>query len=308
VRLKEKLGVRSMASGECVFENTLAKRIGKEGEGFKIMTEMINLSRLYNSVAAIACARRALNEAYQYVCQRITFGKRTIEHALVQEKLMELTTLYQQNFYLTFRSIAALDAADNGDEHEAALVRLLTPMTKRFTAEKCVYLIRECMELIGGISYVEDGILPKVYRDALVLPIWEGTGNIMVLDMLRAIQKTNCLEKMLDDIKANRALAGTGTSWSHFDKQFEEISQFFASISTIENKANLEIAAKYYLENLSQLYSIALLWKNKNEHTQEWIQPVLEHKQWQMQSAQNHALAPTHISEETVHHAMAWKI
>lgn len=307
VRLKDKLGVRSMASGECIFENTQAKLIGKEGEGFKIMTEMINLSRLYNSVAAIACMRRALHEAYQYVQQRITFGKRTIEHALVQEKLMELGLLYQQNFYLTFRAIAALDAADNGNETESGLVRLLTPMTKKFTAEKSVYLIRECMELIGGISYVEDGIIAKVFRDAMVLPIWEGTGNIMILDMLRAIQKTKGLDLIFDEIEQNSTHADdTVFPLEEFKKQTALSRNFFKDISKMCNQAEMEISAKYELEKLTDIYATSLLLKNLNAQTSAWIMPALQHKAWQMSDAEQHS-SLGHIHEENVIQIMAWE-
>ena len=307
VRLKDKLGVRSMASGECIFENTQAKLIGKEGEGFKIMTEMINLSRLYNSVAAIACMRRALHEAYQYVQQRITFGKYTIEHAMVQEKLMELGLLYQQNFYLTFRSITALDAADNGNETESGLVGLLTPMTKKFTAEKSVYLIRECMELIGGISYVEDGIIAKVFRDAMVLPIWEGTGNIMILDMLRAIQKTKGLDLIFDEIEQNSTHADDSVfPVEAFKKQVTLSCDFFKNLNKMSSQAELEIAAKHELEQLTDLYATSLLFKNINAQTEDWIIPALQHKAWQMQSKETYT-SPVHITKENTERVIAWE-
>src|ERR1035437_8332516 len=94
IRVKEKLGVRSMATAECMLTNTVGKLVGKEFEGFKVMLEMITLSRLYNSVGALGCARRALIEAYQFLCYRKTFGKMVIEHALIRTKLTELGALY----------------------------------------------------------------------------------------------------------------------------------------------------------------------------------------------------------------------
>ncbi|MEM0998000.1 MAG: acyl-CoA dehydrogenase family protein [Bacteroidota bacterium] len=200
VRLKDKLGTRSMASGECLLQGTEAKLIGEEFGGFRIMAQMINLSRLYNSVAALAGGRRALVEAYQFLSFRRTFGKNALEHALVREKLWELGALNLMNFHLVWRAVEALDRAENGEDNEAQLLRLLTPMVKRESAERAVYLARESMELMGGMGYIEDTVLPKIMRDVMVLPIWEGAGNIMLLDMLRALRKSQGLSVMLAEM------------------------------------------------------------------------------------------------------------
>jgi acyl-CoA dehydrogenase len=190
IRLKDKLGVRSMASAECILTNTEGKRVGNEFEGFKVMVEMVNLSRLYNSVAALGTSRRALIEAYQFLSHRNTFGKNALEHALIRTKLTELGALNVANFYLVWRAVKALDLADAGNEHETQLFRIINPLTKKWSAETGVYITRESMELMGGLGYIEDGVMPKLFRDMLVLPIWEGSGNIIVLDMLRAMGKS----------------------------------------------------------------------------------------------------------------------
>lgn len=199
-RLKDKLGVRSMASAECVLDGTEAILIGSEGQGFKLMTEMINLSRLYNSVAAISFFRRAQIESWQWNRHRTTFGEPLLEHSLMRWKWWELSSLYRLCFTLTMQCVDLLDKADNGCEESAQLLRFLTPLTKKFTAETAVYAIREHMELMGGIGYIEDGVMPKLLRDVLVLPIWEGSGNIMILDMLRAHMKGDGLRLLMDHI------------------------------------------------------------------------------------------------------------
>src|SRR5690606_4654851 len=109
IRLKDKLGVRSMASAECILTNTVGKLVGNEFEGFKVMVEMINVSRIYNSVAALSAARRALIEAYQFISNRTTFGKSAIEHALIRTKLTELGALNVANFYLVWRTVKSLE-------------------------------------------------------------------------------------------------------------------------------------------------------------------------------------------------------
>lgn len=200
VRLKDKLGVRSMASAECVLDGTWGTLVGEEGQGFLLMTEMINLSRLYNSVAALSGGRRALVEAWQFLHFRESFGKLAVAHSLVRAKLWELGSLHLANFHLVWRAIRALDAAERGDAREATLLRLLTPMVKRASAAVAVYLARESMELMGGLGYIEDTVLPKIMRDMMVLPIWEGAGNIMLLDMLRASGKTDALALLGEEI------------------------------------------------------------------------------------------------------------
>lgn len=201
IRLKDKLGVRSMASAEIILTDTLGKLYGAEGEGFKIMADMINLSRLYNAVTAVADMRRALAEAWQFLSFRITFGKPALSHALMRQKWLRLLQLYLGDLVLLWRTIQAYDRAEKGHREEARLVRLLTPMVKKGTAENAVYVVRECMELMGGIGYIEDGIMPRLMRDCMVLPIWEGAGNIMVLDMLRALKKDPSLPELLPTLE-----------------------------------------------------------------------------------------------------------
>jgi acyl-CoA dehydrogenase len=165
IRLKDKLGMRSMASAECMLTNTKGKLIGNETGGFKIMAEMLNISRLYNSVAALTCAMRALIEWYQFFSYRKTFGKEALEHALIRTKLTELVALHLANFYLVWRAIKALYLADIGNEREKGLFRLINPMAKKWSAEAGVYITRESMELMGGLGYIEDTVIPKIMRE-----------------------------------------------------------------------------------------------------------------------------------------------
>ena len=263
VRLKDKLGVRSMASAECILDQTPAKLIGEEFQGFKIMTEMINLSRLYNAVAALSGTRRALVEAYTFLRHRQSFGRCALEHALVRDKLFELGTLYLADFYLTWRSIEALDAADTGDQAEAQRLRLLTPMTKKWTAEKGVYICREAMELMGGLGYIEDGVMPKILRDVLVLPIWEGAGNIMSLDMLRAASRSEGLSLLFADIAEMIAQApplvaeAMQTKLQNLQTQAPQLAELPAELR--------ELRAKYFFENLTTLYQMQLLLRYRHE-------------------------------------------
>lgn len=273
VRLKDKLGVRSMASAECVLDGTVGKLIGDEFNGFKIMTDMINLSRLYNSIAALSGARRALVEAYNFNLFRKSFGKTAIEHTLIKDKLFELGSLNVANFYLTWRAIEALDKADNGNEDEKHLGRLLTPMVKKWSAEKAVYITRESMELMGGIGYIEDGVLPKIMRDIMVLPIWEGAGNIMTLDMLRASFKTDGLKVIMKEIQKS-----LGKISEYDDTILEHLKELESKTKTLfkMEQDELELHAKYFFEKLTTLFQLSLIlnnWENSNE---DWMKPTAE--------------------------------
>jgi len=278
IRLKDKLGVRSMASAECMLTDTVGKLVGNEFEGFKVMAEMINLSRLYNSVAALACSRRALIEAYQFLSFRNTFGKTATEHALVRTKLTELGALNVANFYLVWRAVKALDRSDAGNEREKELLRIINPMTKKWSAETGVYIARESMELMGGLGYIEDTVMPKLMRDVMVLPIWEGSGNIIILDMLRAMSKSKGFEILCEEIirsaknNSDPIAIGFG-SWMTIElKKLIDFSEKLKMLPPDE----MEASARTFFEKITSLYQISLLIDNLNDESKEWILPALD--------------------------------
>ncbi len=264
VRLKDKLGTRSMASGECLLDGTVGTMVGPEFQGFRVMTEMINLSRMYNSVAALAGGRRALVEAWQFLSFRRSFGKIALEHALVRAKFWELGALHLANFQLVWRAIKAMDAAEEGDENEAELLRFLTPMVKRDSAELAVYLCRESMELMGGMGYIEDTVLPKTMRDVMVLPIWEGAGNIMILDMLRAASKSKGLALLLaeiDSLCVDNLVLGQAIR-----EEAKVLAARFEQIRLLSQDEQ-EYQAKAVLLRLTRCYQAALLLGDSGKDT-----------------------------------------
>jgi acyl-CoA dehydrogenase len=211
---------------------------------------------MYNSVAALAGARRALIEAYQFLSYRQTFGKIALSHALVRAKLWELGSLYRATHALVWRAVAAMDRAETGDKREAELLRLLTPMVKRDSAELAVYSCRESMELMGGMGYIEDTVLPKTMRDMMVLPIWEGAGNIMVLDMLRACVKSEGLHTLLAEIQG--ICAGGGVEAASILGNATTLVEQLAQLSHLPQDA-MEYQAKGLFLKLTRSYQAALL-------------------------------------------------
>jgi len=184
-RLKDKLGVRSMPTGEVTLRDAPAEEIGD----FHVIAEMMNLSRLYNAVASVAVIGRAIHEARWYIERRRAFGRNVIDHPLANETLLQLEAEHLGALVLTFDTVDALRRADAGDAEAARLLRILIPIAKAVTGKLAVPCVSESMELIGGNGYIEDWVMPRLLRDAQVLPIWEGTTNILVLDALRVAKK-----------------------------------------------------------------------------------------------------------------------
>jgi len=267
IRLKDKLGVRSMATGEVRFEDTIGKRLGEEGEGFKIMTRMINISRNYNSVAAVAGTRRALIEAWQYLNHRITFGKRAVNHTLIREKFYELGSKYLADFLLVWRALRAMDASEMGKHREQQLLRMITPMAKWWSAELSVYAVRECMELMGGNGYIEDFVMPKILRDVNVLPIWEGSGNIIVLDMLRAAKKSGGLRIVFEIIE--KAAEDSEQYGALLHEQLSQVKSLWETIANSEDSEQVEATAKPLFKELIKLFQMALLIEEKGASSSE---------------------------------------
>src|SRR5437763_3840921 len=189
-RLKEKLGVRSMPTGEITLRDAPAEEVG----GFEAIAEMMNLSRLYNAVASVAVIGRAIHEARWYIERRHAFGRRVIDLPLAQETLFDLEAEHLGALLMTF------EAARTND---ARLLRILTPMVKAMTGKLAVPCVSECMELVGGNGYIEDWPMARLLRDAQVLPIGEGTTNILALDMLRSARKERAHKPMLARIRAS---------------------------------------------------------------------------------------------------------
>ncbi len=190
--LKDKLGTRSMATGEIACDQAHGDLLGQSGVGFSQMTDMLNLSRIYNAVASVALIRRALREASAYAGQREAFGRPIAEYPMVRQALVRTAVSLAGGLELTFATVALYDRVhyqpDASDEQQQ-LLRLLTPLAKYWTAVEAVQASNRMLEVFGGNGYIETFPMARLYRDAQVLPIWEGTTNILVLEAFRAALK-----------------------------------------------------------------------------------------------------------------------
>lgn len=185
VRLKDKLGSRSMASGEAVLDGAVAYPVGDIDRGFAQMAEMINVSRLSNGVRAAGIMRRALHEAMSVCRSRAAFGSKLIDLPLQRRQLMKIALPAEQALSMVLYTANVLERSDKGDERAGRLLRLLTPLIKFRVCRDARKATGDAMEIRAGCGYIEDFIEPRLLRDAHLGSIWEGTSNIVAMDAIR---------------------------------------------------------------------------------------------------------------------------
>jgi acyl-CoA dehydrogenase len=208
IRLKDKLGTRGMASGEIRLEGALAYLVGDPGRGFVQMADMINLSRLSNGMRAAGLMRRALTEALFVARHRQAFGKRLIEMPLMRRQLLKIMVAAEAARSVLFFTASELQKADAGDPEARKRVRILTPLLKFRACRDARRVTGDAMEVRGGIGYIEEWSDARILRDAHLGSIWEGTSNIVALDVLRAIRKEGALDALdFDDPAFQKAEA-----------------------------------------------------------------------------------------------------
>jgi acyl-CoA dehydrogenase len=193
LRLKDKLGTRSMASGEIRLDGATAWLVGERGRGFQQMADMVNNSRLSNGVRAAGLMRRALTEALHIARHRVAFGRPLIAMPLMRRQLLKMTLRTEQARTMVFQTAAALEAADRGTAGSASLARILTPLIKFRACRDARGVTGDAMEVRGGCGYIEEWSDARLLRDAHLGSIWEGTSNIVALDVLRAIRRDDAL-------------------------------------------------------------------------------------------------------------------
>ncbi|MDP9201912.1 MAG: acyl-CoA dehydrogenase family protein [Gemmatimonadota bacterium] len=202
-RLKDKLGTRALPTAELTLEGTPAQLVGGAGDGIRKIATLFNITRVYNAVAAVAGMRRAIALASDYARRRRAFGKTLIDHPLHVETLADMHLELRAAFLLAFRVVELLGKDECGDatESESQLLRFLIPVAKLYTAKRAIAVASEALEAFGGAGYLEDTGIPRLLRDAQVLSIWEGTTNILSLDTLRAMDKSDVLGGWTSDVR-----------------------------------------------------------------------------------------------------------
>jgi len=255
-RLKKKLGTHELPTAEIHLDGLPATPVGPLDHGVRQIAPMLNVTRTWNAVCAVATMARALSLARDYATRRTAFGRRLVDHPLHARTLADMQAEYEAAFALTFHVAELLGHAEHGDDAAApaALLRLLTPLAKLWTAKTAIAVTSEVLESFGGAGYIEDTGLPQLLRDAQVYAIWEGTTNVLSLDMLRALGATG-----ITPIRSAVAvLAPDGTrERGAIEQALDATESLLADVAS--DRAALEASARGIAFTLARAMAAALL-------------------------------------------------
>jgi acyl-CoA dehydrogenase len=229
-RLKQKLGTRELPTAEIHLDGLPATPVGALEHGVRQIAPMLNVTRTWNAVCAVASMSRALALARDYAGRRQAFGRRLVDQPLHRHTLAGMQVEFDAAFALTFRIAELLGKSEHGtaSPDELILLRVLTPATKLWTAKLAVKIISEALECFGGAGYIEDTGLPQLLRDAQVYPIWEGTTNVLALDVQRALRSVDFggLRRTLEgQCTGNHPLSAVRSALDHVAAMLERSGQ-----------------------------------------------------------------------------------
>jgi putative acyl-CoA dehydrogenase len=245
-RLKDKLGNRSNASSEVEFEDTIVHRVGEEGRGVPTIIEMVSHTRLDCVVGSTGLMRQAVSQAGWHVAHRRAFGAALIDKPLMQNVVADLEVEVEVATLMMMRLSGAFDRAGL-DPAEAAFQRIATPVAKYWVTKRCSEVVREAMECLGGNGYVETSILPRLYRESPVNAIWEGSGNVIALDVVRALARApGALDAFLAEVEP------TGGSHRGLDAAVERLRD------ELVRAADPEAGARRLVERMAVVWGAAL--------------------------------------------------
>lgn len=270
-RLKDKLGTIAVPTGEVEFEDTTAFLVGEEREGFKQMAEMLNLERLSNAAAACGVMGRALLESKIRAADREAFGQPIEEYPLMREDLVDMAVDYEAATAFTheagrlFSEREQAERAGQGDSGDAQrayrLLRLLVPIAKLRTARMAIDMASYAMEIQGGNGYVNDFVTHRLLRDAQVLPIWEGTENVLSLDVLRALDREDAHEPLFE-VMQERLDAATHPALSEaagtVESEYHDLVEALATVAS-EDDEYAQLSAKRLAHCVFEVFTAGLL-------------------------------------------------
>src|SRR5438128_1944056 len=261
-RLKDKLGTRSLATGEVTLHGAQAYQVGHLGRGFVQMTEMINLTRIWAAFGSLAAMRRSFLEALTYTRERVAFGRPSAEHPLMRRQLVDLLIEVEGCAALAFETVAVLERVDrHGVEEDRRLLRILTPLSKYYIPKRGEYVTIEALEMLGGNGYIEEWANPRLLRDAIVNVVWEGSSNVIVLDVARAMAREG-VDAALFAMLKNRLQALQNAVVVPVAQevltQIHHVSERVRSLPTL-NEESAQLPLRGLVERMAQLTIITLL-------------------------------------------------
>ncbi len=244
MRLKDKLGNKANASSEIEYHDTLAYLLGEEGRGVKTIIEMVHHTRLSTSVAPAGLMRAALSEAHWWISGRSTFQRRLIDQPMMRAVLADLALDFEGVTALAFRLARAFDA---GTEAERGFSRIGVALAKFLGNKLCANVVYEAMECLGGVGYTEETPLPMLFRESPLNSIWEGSGNVICLDVLRALSRDPGAREAL----VAELMAGQGASRAYDAALDAHLSRW----PTLPEEGE----ARWFTESLATLLTASVL-------------------------------------------------
>lgn len=262
LRLKDKLGTKALPTAELKLNGTRAQRVGEVGEGVKNISTLFNITRIHNAIAATSSAKRILTLLMDYSEKRVAFKNNIIDKPLHRNLLSQLIAEYTGCFLLTMNAAQLLGEDENiKDSNAHRVLRIITPLAKLYSAKLNMNITSECVEGFGGAGYVEDVGIAKFLRDSQVLTIWEGTTNVLCLDVLRAIHKENVLPDFINCVEDRLKKCGD-PGLEEFRTQLIEELKKISNDATAYLKTDIaeqELRARLFAYNLARLYIKSLL-------------------------------------------------
>ncbi|MCW8195808.1 isovaleryl-CoA dehydrogenase [Proteobacteria bacterium 005FR1] len=256
-RLKDKVGNRSNASSEVEFRNAEAWLIGEEGRGVANILEMVALTRFDCMIGSSAGMRQAVAQAVHHAAHRHVFGKQLDQQPLMQNVLADLILESEAALAMSMRAARSLD--NQHDEHEAALFRLLAPVGKYWICKRTPGHAYEAMECIGGRGAIEDNLMPRLYREAPINAIWEGSGNVQCLDVFRAIQRQpESLEAFMSELQSAKGMH------DRYDLHLEAAKKRIGSLKHAD-PVKAEAEGRILVESLALAFQAATLLKSESD-------------------------------------------
>ena len=248
-RLKDKLGNRSNASSEVEFDGAYALLIGEEGRGIQTIVEMVNYTRLDCINGAASLMRQAVAQATHHAAHRSAFGRALIDQELMQNVLADLALESEAATLLLLRLARAVDRAPT-DAREATLKRLGTALGKYWTCKRAPVVVGEALECLGGNGYVEESIMPRLYREAPLNSIWEGCGNINALDVVRILSKRpEALDLYFAEIEPALAMPRVASATNELKRAFADTSQMATQARMLVERMALLLQAALLVQH-----------------------------------------------------------
>ncbi|HWL11841.1 MAG TPA: acyl-CoA dehydrogenase family protein [Ureibacillus sp.] len=284
-RLKDKLGVRAVPSGEVEFDGAIGYVVGDPSKGIYYMLEALNLSRICNAIASVGIMRRAFLEAKHYVSNRQAFGQVLTNYPMIQDSLAKFAAKVHVEVAATFDLIQQYDQVTTGagTEREMILNRLYIAIMKKETAEQAVKFASEAIELHGGNGYIEDFVTPRLLRDAQVLTVWEGTANILALEVIRLFKKYKAHNLFVDEMKKRLQAMRESTLKEIVVSQLTKIEQQLQVFVTLDDAAQT-FEAKAIAEKMALIYEsvIAVEWANNYGGKYEKLADIYLEESWHL--------------------------